>query len=211
MSRNLAESLREATWPQHRNVERSPFVQALLRGELDRKAYCLMLRSLREIYAALERNLALQSEHRALAPVDPARLFRCEALEEDLAYLHGPRWQDDLAPRSAALQYANRLDEISRERPELLLAHAYVRYLGDLSGGQALKHVVARSLALPEGEGTRFYEFGDAASLARDFRAGLGAVADETARHADLVDEACAAFDLHGRLFDELESCVPSA
>ena len=56
--RNLAESLRDATWPQHRTVERRPFLQALLRGQLDRSAYCLMLRSLHEIYTALERNLA---------------------------------------------------------------------------------------------------------------------------------------------------------
>ena len=197
--------LRTATWPQHRTVEQSPFVQALLRSQLDRAAYCLLLRSLHEIYAALERNLAQQSAHRALGIVDAKHLFRRQALAEDLEFLYGPGWQDELAPQATASRYSRHLDEIARTRPELLLAHAYVRYLGDLSGGQALKRVVARSLALPDSTGTRFYEFGDAAGLAREFRARLVAVADESARHADVVAEACAAFDLHEQLFDELD------
>jgi heme oxygenase (biliverdin-producing, ferredoxin) len=206
---NLAERLRAATWPQHKTVEQSPFVQAMLRGHLDRAAYCLLLRSLREIYVALEHGLAMSSGHPALAPVDAAQMFRSKALAEDLAHLHGPGWKADLAPQATAVRYARHLVEIADVRPELLLAHAYVRYLGDLSGGQALRRVIARSLGLPDGDGTRFYEFMDASALAQGFRAGLATVGEETACHADVVAEARAAFDLHERLFDELErSCL---
>jgi oxygen-independent coproporphyrinogen III oxidase len=41
----------------------------------------------------------------------------------------------------------------------LLIAHAYTRYLGDLSGGQRLKTIIREALALPPGSGTLFYEF----------------------------------------------------
>lgn len=45
-------------------------------------------------------------------------------------------------------------------KSSLLLSHAYVRYLGDLSGGQYIRRRVAKAYELPDtGEGVRFYIF----------------------------------------------------
>ena len=95
-------------------------------------------------------------------------------------------------------------------RAELLVAHAYVRYLGDLSGGQILRRVVAESLHLADGTGTAFYEFsGDAAVLADRFRTRLDSIrADETVVE-DIVAEARSAFAFHVSLFEEL-AAAPS-
>lgn len=43
----------------------------------------------------------------------------------------------------------------------LLLAHAYVRYMGDLNGGQQIKERVAQAYQLEPGsdDGLRFYRF----------------------------------------------------
>ncbi|MBD1821095.1 biliverdin-producing heme oxygenase [Cyanobacteria bacterium FACHB-DQ100] len=43
--------------------------------------------------------------------------------------------------------------------PVLLIAHAYTCYLGDLSGGQALKRIVRSALKLQTVQSTEFYEF----------------------------------------------------
>ena len=90
-------------------------------------------------------------------------------------------------------------------RPELLVAHAYVRYLGDLSGGQMLLAIVANALQV-DGDGVRFYEFPEpgAAALAAQFRAGLKTIHAEEATVADIIREAIYAFELHVRLFEEL-------
>ena len=53
----------------------------------------------------------------------------------------------------------NRINQISKEKPELLVAHAYTRYLGDLSGGQILKKIAQRGMGLQGSEGLAFYEF----------------------------------------------------
>ena len=45
------------------------------------------------------------------------------------------------SPSPRLLDYVNRINQISEEKPELLVAHAYTRYLGDLSGGQILKKI----------------------------------------------------------------------
>ncbi|CCO30726.1 Heme oxygenase 1 Short=HO-1 [Rhizoctonia solani AG-1 IB] len=42
-----------------------------------------------------------------------------------------------------------------------LLAHAYARYMGDLSGGQVVKTKICKAYDLPEGgAGASFYDFG---------------------------------------------------
>lgn len=43
--------------------------------------------------------------------------------------------------------------------PSPLLAHAYVRYLGDLSGGQFIKRRIVKAYELEDGFGTTFYDF----------------------------------------------------
>jgi heme oxygenase len=204
----LSQALRDHTAAAHRRVEHTPYVRAMLAGRLDRRAYGLLLRSLHEIYAALEGPLAQRPEVAALR--DPA-LARRAALEDDLLVLHGPHWREELAARPAALAYARHLAELAGSRPLLLAAHAYVRYLGDLNGGQLLQRSVARGLALHDGEGggrgTRFYHF-DAPAwlLAQRLRGALdGLLLDAPLRQA-IVDEAGAAFERHAHLFEELEA-----
>ena len=43
--------------------------------------------------------------------------------------------------------------------PSRLLAHAYVRYLGDLSGGQFIRRRISKAYGLDDGAGVSFYEF----------------------------------------------------
>lgn len=58
--------------------------------------------------------------------------------------------------------YVSRLNELTDSAdPTPLLAHAYVRYLGDLSGGQTIRHTLAKAYSLDErdGLGLSFYAF----------------------------------------------------
>lgn len=61
--------------------------------------------------------------------------------------------------------YVTRIAQLaSSDEPAPLLAHAYVRYLGDLSGGQVIRRRVAKSYGLDvdgdgDGRGTEFYAF----------------------------------------------------
>jgi heme oxygenase len=204
----LGQRLRDATRALHADAERSPFMAVLLRGRMGRVAYASLLHNLHAIYEVMEPALARHAAHPALAPLDLALLAREPALRDDLATLGEPA---DAVPglRPAASRYVARLRELDAGRPDLLLAHAYVRYLGDLSGGQLLRDIVGRSPGLAWPVGTAFYDFGDATAVAAHaaaFRAGLdrAVVADPDA----VVEEACQAFVWHRRLFDELaEAC----
>lgn len=207
MTASLAERLKTETRALHTSAERSTFMAVLLRGRMERPAYCALLRNLHGIYAVLEPALEQHAQHPVIAPVHLPALWRGPALEHDLDVLHGAGWLVDLPLLSAALDYTQRLRELGAARPALLLAHAYVRYLGDLSGGQMMGGIVARTLPAQDARAVAFYDFGDAQrtyELTLAFRAGLGSVVADAALTDELVHEARQAFEWHRRLFDEL-------
>ena len=203
----LPEALRTETHDLHTQVERSPFMSALLRGRLDRTAYGALLRNLHAIYAALEPALARHAQDPDLSPLMLPGLPREASLRHDLDALHGGDWHSTFPLQPATLRYVARLHALDATRPGLLAAHSYVRYLGDLSGGQVLGRIVREAFGLPAGPGTAFYAFGtaaEAAQLKKAYRAGMEALRPDAAAVRAIVDEARLGFELHGQLFDEL-------
>lgn len=210
---SLSSGLRDGTAALHRAAESAGAMRLLLDGRLGRQRYGSMLRSLHAIYASLEQALQQHQQHPLLAPILLPGLARAGPLEADLQALCGPAWLRELAIAPAAQRYARRLRLLARLCPHRLAAHAYVRYLGDLHGGQALRVIVARSLQLRDGSGVAFYEFGaedEVRDLIARFRRGLDEIEQrDPVSAAALVHEAQAAFRLHIRLFEELASPSP--
>ena len=204
----LTAQLQGATRELHHAVERAGTMPALLRGHVEREHYCLMLRNLPALYAALEAALDRHPNLPLVAPVRVPALYRTEALADDLRQLHGTGW-NQLRLTNAMQSYVARIDELSHSRPALLAAHAYVRYMGDLSGGRILRDVVRRALDLPVGEGTAFYTFAgsdDGEAIKVAFRTALDSLPVDEVLAQEIVGEAKAAFALHVQLFEELES-----
>ena len=187
---------------------------ALLSGRLPRAGYVAMLCNLQAIYAALESALQVHEGSPAVDALQAGPLHRAGALADDLAVLHGPAWADEVPLAEAAAVYVARLQALQTAAASaaapVLVAHAYVRYLGDLHGGQVLQRLVGRHYGLSDdagAPGTRFYDFGptpQVLALRQQLRAALGSLPfDETGQDAVVV-EACWAFGQHQRLFTEL-------
>ncbi|MFG6432050.1 heme oxygenase (biliverdin-producing) [Roseateles sp. LYH14W] len=201
---SLSSRLKQETRPLHTRVEQSGVMAALLRGRLSLPGYCALLRNLHAIYEALEAGLG---RHPVDARLWRPELSRVQPLEQDLDRLHATPWRTHGPLMPATVAYVERLTLLGRTEPVLLLAHAYLRYLGDLHGGQVLARLVSRQFALDGQAGTAFYAFGDPAqveALKADFRAGLDALPLTTEQADAFVAEACQAFRLHRQLFEEL-------
>lgn len=210
---NIAVRLREGTRATHTQAEKTAFMGALLKGNVDADTYRRMLLALHTIYAAMEQAMERHREHPAVAPLFFPALWRRERLARDLACLCRPGGTTRIPRSLAAAQYAARIRDISDRQPALLAAHAYTRYLGDLSGGQILKRVVRLELDLPPDEGTAFYDFPqitDTVAFKDQYRRALNAIPLDEVSCQDLVEEANLAFQLNIRLFDELGAAVPA-
>jgi heme oxygenase len=170
-----------------------------LTGRASVAAYALFLRNLLPAYEAMERGL---DRHRA-APgvrlVARREVFRGAALAADLEALHGAGWRDDLPVLPAARRYADRVAAATVGGGAGLIAHAYVRYLGDLNGGRVMKTLLARSLGLGP-HLLAFYDFpeiADLASFKADYRQGLDSAEAEIGDVDAVVEEGFAAFELN--------------
>lgn len=191
----FAGRLRDETAAVHREAERAGVIADLIRNRAMRAGYVLFLRSLVPAYAALEAALARAPDSPLVAAFAAPGLARLPALTRDLAALAGPDWATRCAVLPQAAAYGAAIAD-ARDDVPALAAHAYARYLGDLSGGQILKPVLARNLGLgPEALG--FYDFpalADPAATKAAMRAALDSVPVASATADRIVAEAIAAF-----------------
>ncbi len=174
-------------------------MSGLLRGQATRLGYALFMRNLLPAYAAIEKGL----EDRKLLPAfrelaQPA-VYRAPSIENDLVALCGSAWADSLPLLPAGRRYALRIATVAKGDGAGLIAHIYVRYLGDLNGGRVLKRMVAGSLGL-EPHGLSFYDFpgiDDLNGFKVSYREALDRSGDSIADIGPVIEEAARAFRLN--------------
>lgn len=213
----LATQLREGTRQSHTAAENTAFMKCFLKGIVEIGPLRKLLADLYYVYSTLEASLQQHREHPIVGPMIFPALERQQGLALDLAFYYGPDWLEQITPSAAGQHYVARLKTIAATQPELLVAHAYVRYMGDLSGGQGLRAIARSAIKLPEGEGTRLHEFEQLPTpeARRDFkfryRDALNALPVDEVTAQAIVDEANFAFQLNRDVMHELEADVRAA
>jgi heme oxygenase len=227
----LPERLKCETRELHASAERAGVMGLLLRGRLPLAGYAALMHNLHALYEALEGGgpgaLPLR-----IAPLFAPDWRRAEALADDLRWLAAsqspasapaparlptpvptptpmptptPALVATLAPAMHAL--VQRVRALRAARSSALAAHAYVRYLGDLHGGQMLAAVVRQAYGWHAEDGTRFYAFGGrerVLALRTALRAALAALDFNPAEADAAAAEARWAFEQHVALFEQL-------
>ncbi|WP_404825320.1 heme oxygenase (biliverdin-producing) [Corynebacterium callunae] len=207
-SPSLSEQLRSHTSQAHEDAENSAFIHDLLGGKLDKSAFIALQEQSWLFYSALE-NAAQRcsADPRSRTLID-RKLERRKALEKDLDALNvNPDWRAQVVPTAATAEYVKRLDEIAAAADfPRLMAHHYVRYLGDLSGGQVIARLVNREYGIPD-EALNFYNFEEIGKIKPykdNYRAQLDALDLQEAERAAMADEAALAFKLNQQVFAAL-------
>lgn len=206
---SIAMMLREGTADKHQETEKVPYLRAIFRGGLDPQTYTYQLESMLYVYKEMEELFRLKKDNPVLAKVYFPELFRTKALEEDIKFFQ-TKFQTKIRGTisSATQKYIDHIKSVAETKPELLVAQSYVRYLGDLSGGQAIKKVIAKTFQLEGNDGTAFYEFPeiqDHMAFKGIYRTAMDTLPlDETQKMA-LLEEAKITFDLNKFLFIELD------
>lgn len=226
----IASLLRAGTSEAHEAAENSQGGVRLVKGELDKEEYVYFLMMLWHVYDELERGLETHASYPTLQTTyNPTLLARTQSLSQDISYLLGVpegEWQMHpshnslmASPPKPFVDYTTRLRELSGSSdPSRLLAHAYVRYLGDMSGGQFIRRRIAKAydLDLDRGYGIQFYDFkkldssesanmGDLKKIKEWYRDGMNTgIGDDVALKAAVLEEANDAFKLNAGIFELL-------
>lgn len=202
---SLSIAMRDGSQAAHDAAEGSLFVSELLGGKVNEQGYIDYLLRLRMVYAALEDAVRERRDHALVASVYDPALERLAAIDADLAF-----WAGNAAPAVDSPATRTYCDRIAAASGSALLAHHYTRYLGDLSGGQAIGRLLDRTFELG-GAGLSFYEFPMRPKPYKDaYRARLDELALGPDEVDGVVEEVKLAFRLNQELFDELAENLPA-
>jgi heme oxygenase len=217
MSSNLANQLREGTKQSHTMAENTAFMKCFLRGIVELEPFRQLIANLYYVYSALEEELEKHLDNPIVEGIYFSQLQRKQNLESDLAFYYGENWRNEITALDAGLTYVNRIHEVANRDPALLVAHAYVRYMGDLSGGQSLKNIIRKALDLPAGKGTDLHEFESIPTpqarraFKEKYRDALNNLPVDEQLIQKIVDEANYAFQLNRDVMHALEADVKNA
>jgi heme oxygenase len=200
-------TIRSATSSDHRGAERSAFMEGLMSGTLPLEGYVDMLAQHWYAYARLEaQGERLCSDPVAGAFVDAA-LVRLPSLTTDLEQLAGTGWRRAFPPSTATEAYAAAIDRACAWSGGFV-AHHYTRYLGDLSGGQHIGRIAARTYDLEPGRGGSFATFeaiADPAAYRESYRVRLDEAAWDADERRRVIAEVHDAYRHNRAVFADLD------
>lgn len=212
MSSPLAYCLQKEVWQARAATENTAFIKCFLKGVVTQESFRQLIANLYGVYCVLEAALQRHRQHPIVGQMYFPELYRTQNLEEDLAFYYGEQWQDQIFLSSGGQAYIDRIRGVEVTQPALLVAHAYARYMEDLSIGQSVKEIARSAMALPSTQGTRLYEFDliptpEAKQIFKSrYCKALNALAIDEDLSQALVFETNYAFSLQQLIFRELES-----
>lgn len=183
----MADNLRELTLENHVKTERSVFLRRILKRNITPYQYYLYLSNQFLMYSILEDradNLGIFDGMEAIKRT--GKLYQdLEEFENEYGF------ETPVVTNATQRYYEYVLNDIADDYIKIL-AHVYVRHMGDLYGGQIIKKLVP-------GSGNHYKFDGDVGALKAEFRTKL---------NDTLVDEARVCFDMIGVFLEELEMQV---
>ncbi len=210
----FSQALRERTWSNHGDSEGADFMKDLMTGKGTREDYIALVAQHFFIYEALEAAAQQFDSDAVAAPFIAPQLTRLPAIEDDLEFLIGPDWRDQITPLPTTQRYVDRINAIADEHwAGGFIAHHYTRYLGDLSGGQAIRRLMQRQFGF-ETNGVGFYFFDQIASpkeFKETYRDQLDAVDWDAAERDRVIDEVVTAYKFNTELFVDLANAKAAA
>jgi heme oxygenase len=151
-------TLKDLTWESHKRAEKCAFVKKLLRKEITPEQYYIYLSNQAVMYWLLEDFAQKQNLFSGIEVMK-----RSSHMLEDLTSMRREYGFEYPRNTPTTERYVSYL-RTHQTNKDLLLAHIYVRHLGDLSGGQIIKRFV------PVNQ-TKHYEFdGDPEEIKRKFK-----------------------------------------
>ncbi|MDQ0149871.1 heme oxygenase (biliverdin-producing) [Eubacterium multiforme] len=153
----------------HDSAEKTGFLKRLMDGKASKESYAEYLFNIYEIYKTIEFNLEKYRENSVVNDFAIKKVYRTEEIYKDLKFLLGEKLSE-MRLLASTKAYIERINEVSEKQPELLVAHAYSRYLADLFGGRSIYKMLRESYEI-DPKGLNYYVYDEVFEDADDMRA----------------------------------------
>jgi heme oxygenase len=197
----FCESVKTQTARLHEQAETRPFINSLMGGNLNVRAYARYVQALQPVYQVLE-EIMRELDDPVVGVFDHRGLDRSDRMLADLSSF-GLQTGDRVG--AATRNYCKTI-VTSTGDPHRLLAHHYTRYLGDMAGGQAISRLMQRHYNI-DAACLTFYDFsalGDTHHYRKQYKNLLDLLPWSPTEQAEYVAESRVAYQLNIELFDEL-------
>jgi heme oxygenase len=155
----LADFLKSKTWSLHVEAEKTGVVADIIRQQIIMRDYLNFVYNLERVYRTLESEMVWLGRFEPLQEFFTSKLFRHGRLRRDYENLLSRQTLVALGPLyPVTVEYCSHISRAQNFKPTAMLAHIYVRYLGDLNGGQVLRRLLKSSLRLSD-DCLSFYDF----------------------------------------------------
>jgi heme oxygenase len=200
---SFSNQLKSSTMKAHEAIERNEFINRIFKMQISRQEYALLVNGFKEVYKSMERAITRNFSDEDLYKFRFDKLKRVSRLEQDVSYWGEVPIISHRKLQIAVGDYLKKIENLSQKNPHLLWAHLYVRYFGDLSGGQMMAIFLAKNFG--SDEGLSFYEFGDRyeiASLKQGFRTAIDQYGEMYKDFRNpIIEEANLVFKLNDDLY----------
>lgn len=149
--------IREKTSLLHSAAENTGYIKKIIDGNATVEGYAEYIFNLEKMYRAIEDALDKNEGNETVKPFVTRELYRSELMRKDLEFLLGDKLNSIklLASTEACV---SRIEELSKDKPELVVAYAYTRFLADLFGGRTFLSILSTSYGVAM-EGLNYYKF----------------------------------------------------
>ncbi|MDU2489605.1 MAG: biliverdin-producing heme oxygenase [Clostridium celatum] len=149
--------IREKTSLLHSAAENTGYIKKLVDGNASVEGYAEYIYNLERMYKAIEDALDKNENNAIVKPFVTRELYRSELMRKDLEFLLGDKL-NSLKLLASTEACVAKIEELSKTKPELVVAYAYTRFLADLFGGRTFLSLLSTNYKISN-EGLNYYQF----------------------------------------------------
>ena len=159
------------------------------------------------MYKAIEDALDKNENNTIVKPFVTERIVSFEIMRKDLEFLLGDKLNSMKLLASTEACVA-KIEELSKIKPELVVAYAYTRFLADLFGGRTFLSLLSTNYKISN-EGLNYYQFpeiNDLRGYVMKYHNMLGEINLSNEMKIDFINEVNNAYIYNLAISNELEA-----
>ena len=199
--------IREKTSLLHSAAENTGYIKKLVDGNASVEGYAEYIYNLERMYKAIEDALDKNENNAIVKPFVTRELYRSELIRKDLEFLLGDKL-NSLKLLASTEACVAKIEELSKTKPELVVAYAYTRFLADLFGGRTFLSLLSTSYKISN-EGLNYYQFpeiNDLRGYVMKYHNMLGEINLSNKMKIDFINEVNNAYIYNLAISNELEA-----